>query len=175
MQVFGGRLYMARVCVGLSRKRLADAAGVKPWQIREWETRRTNPFQQSKYYGECVPVEIPDPIVAAIGTATGFLPKFFEDYQDQESFKPISWLCENPDTSLCICGKRGTRLCDAEITTQESVYSDAFNKIVVCHEPKTGTCDSPICDDCTERKGERDLCFAHCSRKHYAALFGVYY
>lgn len=166
---------MARCCVRLSRKALADVVGVKPWQIREWEKRRTNQFKESKYHGECVPVEVPDDAIQAISEATEFMPKFFEDYHDSESFKPISWLCENPDTSLCICGKRGTRLCDAPITTQEPVYSDAFNKIIVGHEPKTDTCDGPICDDCAERKGERDLCHAHCSRKHYANLFGVYY
>lgn len=164
---------MARCCVSLSRKALADAVGVKPFQIREWEKRRINQFKESRFYGECVPTEVPDSAIDSISKATGFLPPFFQNYDDQDSFQPISWTCENPDRLVCICGKRGTRLCDAEITTQEPIYSDAYNNIVVGHEPKTSTCDCPTCDDCTERKGEHDLCPAHCSRKHYTSLFGV--
>lgn len=175
MKVYGGRIYMARNCVRLSRKALADAVGVRPFQIREWEKRRTNPFKESQFFGECVPIDVPDSAIDSISKATGFRPPFFQDYNDQESFQPISWACENPDTSVCICGKRGTRLCDAVIAKEEPVYSDAFNKIIVDHETKTETCDNPICDDCTERKVDHDLCHVHCSRKHYAALFGVYY
>lgn len=70
---------------------------------------------------------------------------------------------DNRPTPRCACGKPRTRECDYPVLKSRGKRGGVLRK------PVKGTCDEPMCDDCTyEPKPGVDLCSPHAYK--YKAL-----
>jgi hypothetical protein len=76
-------------------------------------------------------------------------PPFEDGWPDQKDVH----FCESLERRLCCCGGEATLLCDAPVDD--------------------GTCDAPLCPDCTTKDGERDLCPAHTTKRPYCWWYGT--